>query len=182
VQIETMTPQEVVPLVLDRFLALPQRYDNLPEGQKLGLLKRVIKTYLPPEREPVTTPEAVAKAVIAGLVHRAIKVVDKETGAVEVDVEDKSAVKPEDLLTEKLSTDDIVELLESRGINKSDLTEGDWRLIFRLLDAFREGAEIGSKKGISLDAYFGAESAAVRKQLSRMRERMKTVKARKEQS
>ncbi len=180
VQIETMMPQEVVPLVLDRFLAWPQIYDNLPEERKLGLLKWVIKTYRTREREPATTPEALNNAVIAGLVHKAIKVVDKETGeVVGTDIEDKSGVKPGDLLTQRLSSDDIIELLGKEGINKSDLTDKTWRLIFHLNDAFNDGAEIGSKKGLSLNAYFGDDSTATRKQLSRLRDKVTKLKAKK---
>ncbi len=75
-----------------------------------------------------------------------------------------------------------MELLRKEGINKDDLTDKMWRVIFHLNDAFNEGAEIGSKKGLSLDAYFGADSGATRKQLSRLRDRVTRLKAKKPQS
>lgn len=84
--------------------------------------------------------------------------------------------KPDEL-REKLSPDEIIELLRKEGINKNDLTEKMWRFIFRLNDAFYEGAEIGSKKGLSLHAYFGDSSATTRKQLSRLRDRVNRPRA-----
>jgi hypothetical protein len=80
-------------------------------------------------------------------------------------------------LREKLSPDEIIELLRKKGINKNDLTEKMWRFIFRLNDAFHEGAEIGSKKGLSLHAYFGDSSVTTRKQLSRLRDRVNRTRA-----
>jgi len=84
--------------------------------------------------------------------------------------------KPDEL-REKLSPDEIIELLRKEGINKNDLTEKMWRFIFRLNDAFDEDAEIGSKKGLSLHAYFGDSSATTRKQLSRLRDRVNRPRA-----
>lgn len=83
----------------------------------------------------------------------------------------------EDRLTEKLTYEGAIELLRHEGINKDDLTEKDWRCIFQLTDAVNEGAEIASKKGLSLNAYFGDDSAATRKQLSRLRKRITELKA-----
>jgi len=84
----------------------------------------------------------------------------------------------ENTLVEKLTHDEIIELLKHEGIHKDDLTENDWRLIFQLNDAFYQGAEIASKKGLSLHAYFETDSATTRKQLSRLRNRVRKLKAR----
>ena len=82
----------------------------------------------------------------------------------------------EDILTEKLTHNQIIELLSHEGINKDDLTENQWWLIFQLNDAFYQGAEIASKKGLSLHAYFGDDSATIRKQLSRLHKRITELK------
>jgi len=85
------------------------------------------------------------------------------------------------LLTEKLSPEEVIDLVKKRGIEKSELTDTMWRLIFRLNDAFDESAEIGSKKGVSLNAYFGDDSTATRerKRLSRLKNKVNRLKAKK---
>lgn len=56
--------------------------------QNRGLIRRLLMLSVPRETEPRTTPEAIAKAVGAGLVWRGHKLVDEETGKVEVKLED----------------------------------------------------------------------------------------------
>ena len=138
----------------------------------------LVKLYLPAEGEPNTTPEALNKAIQAGLIHKPIVTKDNETGeVVGMDIEDTNALQVGELFeAEKLSSDEIIELLRKEGINKTDLTEREWRFIFRLNDVFNEDAEIGSKKGLSPHAYFGNDSTAIRQKLSRLRKKITKLK------
>lgn len=108
-----------------------------PEENKLAqLAKWVIKRYLPSDYEPETTPEALSKASIAGLIHRANKIIDTETReVVHVEVADKSIVQPEGML-DLDDNDHLFEFATQAGIDLNQITPKEQERILDLLDFF----------------------------------------------
>lgn len=182
-QLGTGLPEDVLSLILSRVFSLESLNGDTPdETRVLRLAEWLVRNILPHDAEPETTPRALSMAKQAGLIHEAIVVRDRETAEVEkYDIKDASAWQPDDpqvdKLREKLSPDEIIEMFKEAGINKTDLTDKEWRFIFRLDDAFYEGAEVGSKKGLSLHAYFGDDCANIRQQFSRLRKKLARLKA-----
>lgn len=93
-QLNSLPAEDVPPLCLSRLQALLGMDGEPPDKRKLlQLLKWVVATHIPADHEPQTTPEAIANAVSRGLVHRGYEVKDKETGEIEVEIEDSDATR-----------------------------------------------------------------------------------------
>lgn len=185
-ELVTGHPEDILSLILSRFFSLGGLNGDTPDKTRvLRLVEWLVRNSLPSDAGPETTPRALSMAKQAGLIHKAIVVRDRETAEVrETDVEDTSSWQPGDWRVgesrEKLTPDEIIEILREKGIDKDELTDKEWRLIFRLNDAFfDEGAEIGSKKGISLHHFFGDDSDNNRQRLSRLRKKIARLKAKK---
>lgn len=184
-ELVTGHPEDILSLILSRVFNLGGLNGGPPDKTRIvRLVEWLVRNSLPIDAEPETTPRALSMAKQAGLIHKPIVVRDRETAEVrETDVEDTRSWQPGDRqvggLREKLTPDEIIEILREKGIDKDELTDKEWRFIFRLTDAFDEGAEIGSKKGISLHHFFGDESDNIRQQLSRLRKKIARLKAKK---
>ena len=107
--------------------------DYLPAVTR-RLLKWLVKTHLPPGKEPEPTPEARAKAIEAGLIYRGVEVRDDETGeVVGVEVEDPTA-------TRFIRQAEVKDELE-RIVSRTELSPGE-RLILMGMRKGREGEEL----------------------------------------
>lgn len=164
-----MTDEDALLLFLNRFESLMGLRGQPPEENNLlNLTRWVIRRHLPSEEEPETTPEAVSKAVEAGLIHKPIKVTDKESGEVaQVDVEDKSVVQPEDIC----DLDDSERLLrfaELVGIDINEFTPKERERMMGLVDLFEKDYEKGSKIGLSFKDYYGDKSDSEKTQRAKL--------------
>ena len=93
-QLNSLPAEDAPPLFLSHLLALLGMGDDPPDERKLlRLLKWVVRTHIPANHEPQTTPRAITNALSMGLVHRAYEVKDKETGEIEVEIEDSDATR-----------------------------------------------------------------------------------------
>jgi hypothetical protein len=88
-----LTPEGVAEIMLRRFMRIFGLDGGPPEEKtQSNLLRWVIKSHLPRDTEPGTSPEAITKAVKAGLIYQGHEVKDDETGElVETEVEDPGA-------------------------------------------------------------------------------------------
>jgi len=123
-QLDSILPTDGLILCLDRFMALFGLAGQPPDEPRLRqLAKWVIRTHLPAEEEPITTPKARSKAMKAGLIHHGHEVRDDETGAVmEVGVEDEGATR---LIREVEDKDEL-----ERIISRAELSPGE-RLVLQ---------------------------------------------------
>lgn len=168
-ELEEMTDEDALLLFMDRSEALLGLRGQPPEENNLlNLTRWVIRTHLPPEQEPKTTPEAMSKAVEAGFIHRPIKVTDKERReVVQIDVEDKSIVQPEDML----DLDDkerLFRFCELTGIGMNTLTDGESSRVLDILHALDIGYAFASKTGVSMAAYYGDKANSEKTQRQRL--------------
>ena len=93
-QLNSLPEEDVPTLFLSRFLTLIGMNGNPPDENKLRqLLNWVIKTHLPADLEPQTSPKAMTNAVDRGLIHKGHELKDKETGEVELEIEDLNATQ-----------------------------------------------------------------------------------------
>lgn len=181
-QIEGMSPVDGLIACLDRFMALFGLAGEPPDEPRIRRLMRwVVRTHLPPQKEPETTPEARAKAVEAGLIHRGIVTRDEETGEViDTDVEDTTATQfvhevEENNVSEAERRKNIIELLRLKGVEYDDLTPREWEEIFERDDLFRKGYEFSSKTGVSISSFYGTTAHAKEQRWSRMKKRIRKV-------
>ncbi len=109
--------------LLSRFLALLGLDGQPPDEPNLHrLLEWVIKTHLPSEREPETTPEAVSKAVLEGLIHKPTVVKDKETGEKVSDAIDPTSTRfVRELEDEDEASSELDRLASQVKLTKSEL-------------------------------------------------------------
>lgn len=93
-QLNSLPEEDVPTLLLSRFQTLIGMDGNPPDENKLWrLLNWVLKTHLPADLEPRTTPKAMKNAVDRGLIHRGHEVKGKETDEVELEIEDSNATR-----------------------------------------------------------------------------------------
>lgn len=183
-QLENMSDADGFILFISRFMALLGLAGQPPDEPNLRrLLQWVVRTHLPPEEEPTTTPEARSKAIEAGLIHKGIVTRDKETGEVAgIDVEDPNATdfmrKVEIGGNEISGAEDretITQAFALKGISYNDLTPGEWAEIFERYDLIRKGYEFSSKTGVSISSYYGAAANTKEQRLSRIRKKIRDV-------
>lgn len=184
-QLQAMPPQEGFLWYISRsFQALLRLSDNPLNEASLGkLLRWVVRTHLPSEREPETTPGVLSKAVEAGLIHKGIVTRDKETGEVAgIDVEDPNAtdfIRKAEIGGNEISgaedRETITQAFALKGIGYNDLTPGEWAEIFERYDLIREGYEFSSKTGISISSYYGAAANTKEQRWSRIRKKIRDV-------
>lgn len=177
--LDAMTPEQGLLYCLSQFEALIGLNGEPPKQANLRrLLKWIIRTHLPPKKEPSTTPKAMGKAIKAGLVHKSIVTTDKETGEDEVDVEDPNAadfVSVVEAGGEEEGRETIIEALARRGIGYSDLTPKEWAEIFEKYDLFGKGYELSSKTGVSISNFFGAAANAKEKKWSHIKKKIRKL-------
>lgn len=168
-KLETISSEEGLLLCLSRFEALLGLRGQPPEENKLlQLAKWVIRTHLPSDQPPETTPEARSKAMKAGLIHRGLKVIDEESGeVVQMDVEDRSIVQPEDML-DLDDSDRLLRFAELVGIDINEFTPREQERMLGLLDFFEKGNEKSSKMGISFKDYYGGKSDSEKTQRAKL--------------
>jgi hypothetical protein len=145
------------------------------ENKLLQLLRWAIRTYLPSDQEGKTTPEALSKATIAGLIHKPIVIKDKETGkVVEMDIEDTSALQVGEL-SEADGREAIIEAFAHKGIGYNDLTPNEWQEIFERRDLIRKGLEFSSKTGVSISSFYGKAAHAKEQKWSRIKKKIREL-------
>jgi hypothetical protein len=179
-QLKSLPPKEVLLLLLSRLKSLfgapPAKFMVLKMIRWLG------RAYLPSEEEPERKPEVLEKAIEAGLIYRAIKTRDQETGEVKVDVQDPRA---NDFIHEVEASGNmdsdaerreaLFRLLASKGIAYDDLTPGDWKEIFEKYDLFLKGYELSSKTGVDISSFYGAGAHAKEQKWSRVKKKIRKV-------
>ena len=174
--LDAITPEQGLLYCLSQFQALLGLDGGPPKIANLRrLLKWTIRTHLPPKEEPSTTPKAMGKAIKAGLVHKGIVTIDKETGEVEVDVEDPNAadfVSVVEAGGEEEGREAIIEALARRCIGYNDLTPKEWAEIFEKYDLFGKGYELSSKIGVSISSFYGAAAHAKEQKWSRIKKKI----------
>ena len=173
-QVMKMSAEDGLLLCLSRFEALlGLRGQPLEEHNLLRLVRWVIRTHLPSDREPGTNPEARSKAEIAGLIHRGIKVIYEESQeVVQVDVEDKSVVQPEDML----DLDDkerLYQFAALAGIDLNEFTPKEQERMLDLLHLLKRDNEKGSKAG-TFKEYYGGRADSEKTQRSRLFQKVRT--------
>jgi len=176
-RLKSLPPKEGFLLFLSRLKSL---FGTPPsEFTVLKMVRWLVKAYLPSEEEPERKPEVLYKAIEAGLIYRAIKTRDQETGDVEVDVQDP---RVNDFIHEveaggNMDSDAerreaLFSLLASKGIAYDDLTPSDWGELFEKYDLLLKGYEFGSKTGISISSFYGADSHAKEQKWSRVKKKI----------
>ena len=168
-KLDTMTSEQGLLYCLSQYVALQGLNGSPPKMANLRqLLRWVVRTHLPPEREPETTPEAISKAREAGLVHKGIVTRDNETGeVVGMDVEDRSVAQPEDML----HLDDkerLCQFAEMAGIDLNEFKPKEQERMLDLLNFFDRGNEKSSKVGTSLKEYYGGRADSEKTQRARL--------------
>ncbi len=93
-QLDSLPEEDIPTLFLSRLQTLIGMDGNPPDENKLWrLLNWVIKTHLPADYEPQTTPKAMTNAVDKGLLYRGHEVKDKEAGEVKFEIVDSNATR-----------------------------------------------------------------------------------------
>ena len=146
VKLQGMPPKDGLITFFSRFEALLGLDDGQPEESNLQrLLRWIIRTHLPPEEEPETTPHAIGMAIDAGLIYKGHEVRDKETGEVtEIEVEDPTATS----FIDEVETSDQLR----RIISRVQFSRGE-RVV---LDGMLEGLE-----GSGLEDWIEEQGAGV---------------------
>ncbi len=175
-EFEGINPEEVLDACYARFKNLLGLDDGLPdEARLLQLQKWMVKAHRPSDQEPETTPEALSKATIAGLIHKPIVIKDKETGkVVEMDIEDTSALQVGEL-SEADGREAIIEAFAHKGIGYNDLTPNEWQEIFERHDLIRKGLEFSSKTGVSISSFYGTGAHAKEQKWSRINKKIRKL-------
>jgi len=93
-ELDSLPPEGAVRVIVSRLFKLLGISEAPDELAFARMVRWLMKTHLPREQEPETTPEAMSKAIAAGLIHRGYEVRDKDTGEVdETVVEDPAATR-----------------------------------------------------------------------------------------
>jgi hypothetical protein len=179
-KLDAMTDEDGLLYCLSQFEALLGLDGEPPKEANLRrLLQWTIRTHLPPEEEPETTPEALSKAIEAGLIHRGIVTKDKKSGQVaEIDVEDLDSadfVIAAEAEGEAAGREAIIEAFALKGISYSDLTAKEWAEIFERDDLIHKGYEFSSKTGVSISSFYGKDAHAKEQKWSRIKNKIRAL-------
>jgi len=176
--LDAMTPEQGLLYCLSQFVAF-LGLNGSPPKMASQLLRWVVRTHLPSEREPETTPKAMGKAIKAELVHKGIVTKDNDTGeVVGMGVEDPNAadfVSVVEAGGEAAGREAIIETFALKGISYSDLTAKEWAEIFERDDLIRKGYEFSSKTGVSISSFYGKDAHAKEQKWSRITKKIRKL-------
>lgn len=171
-QLEKARPEDA-PIIFSYLFDRVGLGDTPPE--KAAVLKLIwwfVRHLLPPESEPPKEPDVLARATEAGVIYKGVVTKrDEETGEVkEIDIVDPTTMH---LYFLDLEGDEaIIAHFARKGINYDDLTPKEWAEIFERRDLMSRGYEFSSKKGFSINSFYGEAAKTKEKRWSRLMQKI----------